>query len=86
MTWGYNADSNPTSISYATNGTAGLVQSYGYDNNGNLTSQTTGGNLPNASYTYTPSGQITSAGQPGGTAYSTMTDQHGDVTAAFSPR
>jgi RHS repeat-associated protein len=74
MTWGYNADSNPASISYATNGTAGPVQSfgydglqreasdtltsasgsvlatqtYGYDNNGNLTSQTIGG----VSYTY----------------------------------
>jgi RHS repeat-associated protein len=36
-------------------------------------------------YTYTPSGTITSAGQPGQTAYSTITDQHGDVVAAFSP-
>ena len=69
MTWAYNADSNPTSVSYATNGTSGPVQSfgydslqrlnsdvldsssgsvlasetYGYDNNGNLTAQTAGG-------------------------------------------
>ena len=78
MTVAYNADSNPRSVSYATNGTAGPVQSfgydslqretsdtltsasgsvlasqtYGYDTNGNLTSRTAGGDLPNASYSY----------------------------------
>jgi RHS repeat-associated protein len=78
MTWAYNADSLPTSVSYATGGTAGPVQafsydtlnrlasdtvtsaggttlaseSYGYDANGNLTSQATGGLMRTASTTY----------------------------------
>jgi RHS repeat-associated protein len=36
-------------------------------------------------YSYTPSGTVTAAGTPGGTAFTTMTDQHGDVVGTFSP-
>jgi RHS repeat-associated protein len=107
MTWAYNSDSNPTSISYATNGTAGPVQSfgyddlqretsdtltsasgsvlasetYGYDNNGNITSQTTGGDLPNASYTYTydEANRLISA-TSGGTTTNYAYDGDGNLT------
>jgi RHS repeat-associated protein len=107
MTWGYNADSNPTSISYAKNGTAGPEQSlgydglqrltsntltsatgsvlasetYGYDNNGNVTSQATGGDLPNASYSYAydQANRLTSA-TSGGTTTSYGYDNDGNLT------
>jgi RHS repeat-associated protein len=95
LTWAYNSDSHPTSVSYATNETAGPVQSfgydalqrltsdtltsasgsvlaseaYGYDSNGNVTSQTTGGGLPNASttYTYDQADRLASAASAGTT-------------------
>jgi RHS repeat-associated protein len=78
LTYGYNADSNPTSVSYASGGTAGPTEtlgydglqretsdtltsasgttlaseSYGYDSDGNLTSESAGGLLPASSTTY----------------------------------
>jgi RHS repeat-associated protein len=109
MTWAYNADSNPTSISYATNGTAGPAQSfgydslqretsdtltsasgstlasetYGYDNNGNVTSRTTGGGLPNASYSYTydEANRLVSA-TSGGATTDYAYDNAGNLTQA----
>lgn len=95
MTWAYNADSDPKSISYATGGTAGPVQtfgydslerlktdtltsasgttlaseSYGYDNNGNITSESTGGLLAASSvtYGYDEANRLTSAASSGST-------------------
>ena len=79
---------------------AGTV-SYGYDALGRLASRTAGsgsatslsylgtsGTLASdgtSDYSYTPSGAVTGVQQSGGAAYTTMTDQHGDVIAAFSP-
>lgn len=119
LTWAYNADSNPTSISYATNGTAGPVQSfgydslqretsdtltsasgpvlasetYGYDNNGNVTSETAAGGLPNASHTYgyDEANRLTSA-TTGGTTTNYAYDndgnltQDGPVTSTYNPQ
>jgi RHS repeat-associated protein len=95
LTYGYNADSNPTSVSYSTGGTAGPAESlgydglqrltsdtitaasgatlaseaYGYDNDGNLTSQSTGGLLPASSETfgYDEADRLTSASANGST-------------------
>ncbi len=109
LTLAYNADSNPNSISYATHGTAGPVQSfgydslqretsdtltsasgsvlasqaYGYDSNGNLTSRTTGGGLPNASssYTYDEANRLVSA-TSGGATTGYAYDNAGNLTQA----
>jgi RHS repeat-associated protein len=107
MTWAYNADGNPASLSYATNGTAGPVQSfgydglqrlasdtltsasgsvlasqaYGYDADGDVTSRTTGGDLPNASYSYAydQANRLISA-TSGGTTTSYGYDNDGNLT------
>jgi large repetitive protein len=79
---------------------AGSV-SYGYDALGRMDSRTVGsGSATSLSYlgtgstlasdgtndySYTPSGLVTAVGTPGGTAFTTMTDQHGDVVGTFSP-
>jgi RHS repeat-associated protein len=72
---------------------------YAYDGLGRLVTRTTGaGNTSLAwagtgttlasdgtsSYSYTPAGAITAA-KTGGTGYATMTNLHGDLTAAFAP-
>ncbi len=64
LTWGYNADSNPTSISYATSGTAGPTQSFGYNSLQQVTSDTltsaSGSTLASESYGYDADGNVTS--------------------------
>ena len=88
-----------TSDAYGDLASAGGV-SYTYDALGRMVSRGTGSGSTSlaylgtsdslasdgtSDYTYTPSGTVTAAGTPGGTAYATMTDQHGDLVAAFSP-
>ncbi len=91
---------NDTWDAYGDVASAGTV-SYGYDALGRLTTRAAGsGSATSLSYlgtsdtlasdgtsdySYTPSGAVTGAQQSGGTAYTTMTDQHGDVIGAFSP-
>jgi RHS repeat-associated protein len=91
LTWAYNADSNPTSVSYAIGGTAGPAQAFGYDSlqrvasdtltsasgtqlqpetygwdaNGNLTSQTVGSY--SGTYAYDQASRLVSATAGGGT-------------------
>jgi len=107
LTWAYNADSNPTSVSYTTGGVQGPVQSYGYDglqrltsdtltsasgtalaseqygydNDGNVTSQQTGGLLPatQVAYTYDEASRLTSS-VSGGTTTSYGYDADGNLT------
>jgi RHS repeat-associated protein len=107
LTWGYNSDSNPTSISYSTGGTAGPTETlvynslqrltsdtltsassatmaseaYGYDSNGNVTSQTTGGLLAASSqtYGYDEANRLTSA-TSGGTTTGYGYDGDGNLT------
>ena len=106
LTYAYNADSLPTSVSYASGGAAGPVQAvsydslrrvasdtvtsasgktlaaqtYGYDANGNLTSQTTGGLMAAAStsFGYDEAGRLTSA-TTGGTSTSYAYDGDGNL-------
>ena len=106
-TWAYNADSNPTSVSYTTGGTQGPVQAYGYnglqqltsdtvtsasgtllaseqygyDSDGNVTSQQVGGLLPNSqvTYTYDEASRLTSS-VSGGTTTSYGYDADGNLT------
>jgi len=107
LTWAYDPDSDPNSISYATDGTAGTEQSfgyddlqrltsdklssasgtvlasetYGYDNDGNITSQATGGGLPDVSttYAYDDADRLTSA-TSGGTTTEYAYDNDGNLT------
>jgi RHS repeat-associated protein len=107
LTWAYNSDSNPTSISYASGGSAGPVQAfgynalqqvtsdtltaasgstlasetYGYDADGNVTSQATGGSLGTSSttYIYDQADRLTSAAS-GGTTTGYAYDHDGNLT------
>jgi RHS repeat-associated protein len=107
--YGYNADSLPTSIGYSVNGTAGssqaltydslnrlasdtltsstgatlAAQTYGYDNNGNLTSQTTAGlaGAGSTTYTYDEANRLASA-TTGGTVTDYAYDGDGNLTQA----
>jgi len=73
---------------------------YGYDALGRLVTRGTSAGTASLSYlgtgssvasdgsddySYDPSGSLVAAGAAGGTGYSTLSDLHGDVTAAFSP-
>ncbi|HSZ39530.1 MAG TPA: RHS repeat-associated core domain-containing protein [Trebonia sp.] len=91
LTWAYNADSNPTSISYATNGTAGPVQSYGYNELQQQTSDTltsaTGSVLASEAYGYDEDGNVTSQATGGGLADTSATyayDKADRLTSAIS--
>ena len=109
LSYGYNADSLPTSVSYAKGGTAGPAQtlaynglqqltsdtltsatdatiasaSYGYNANGDLTSQATTGyaGAGSTTYGYSEADQLTSA-TTGGTTTSYGYDADGDLTQA----
>jgi RHS repeat-associated protein len=109
LTYGYNADSLPTSVSYAEGGTAGPTQSlgynglqqptsddlnsasgasiasasYGYNADGDMTSQDTTGYAGAASttYGYNEADELTSA-TTGGTTTSYGYDADGDLTQA----
>jgi RHS repeat-associated protein len=69
LSYGYNADSSPTSISYAENGTAGRTQSLGYNGLQQLTSDTltsaSGSTIASASYNYNADGDLTSQATTG---------------------
>jgi RHS repeat-associated protein len=77
LTWGYNADSNPTSISYSSDGSAGPVESLGYNDLQQLTSQTltsaSGATLASESYGYDSDGNVTSQSTGGQLAASSAT-------------
>jgi RHS repeat-associated protein len=64
LTYGYNSDSLPSSVSYATGGTAGPSRSYLYTGLQQLSSDTLkaagGGTIASASYGYNPDGDLTS--------------------------
>jgi RHS repeat-associated protein len=109
LTYGYNSDSLPSSVSYASGGTAGPTRSYlydglqqlttdtlkaaggatiasasyGYNANGDLTSQTTTGYAGpgSTSYGYNEADELTSA-TTGGTTTSYGYDADGNLTAA----
>ena len=109
LSYGYNADSLPATISYATAGKVGASQalgytglqqlasdtlksasgatiasaSYGYDADGNLTSQATVGSAGAAStsYAYNQADELTSAAA-GGTTTNYGYDADGDLTSA----
>jgi RHS repeat-associated protein len=69
LTYGYNADSLPATISYAESGTAGPTQSYAYDGLQQLTSDTltsaAGGTVASAGYGYNADGDLTSLATTG---------------------
>jgi RHS repeat-associated protein len=109
LSYGYTANSQPATISYATGGTQGPTQtltytplqqlatdtlttpggatialaSYGYDNNGNLTSQTTTGYAGAAAttYGYDQANRLTSA-TTNGTTTSYSYDPNSNLTQA----
>ena len=64
LTYGYNSDSLPSSVSYATGGTAGPARSYLYTGLQQLSSDTLksagGATIASASYGYNPDGDLTS--------------------------
>lgn len=89
-----------TSNAYGQLATAPGGLSYGYDALGRLVTRGSGSSPASMSYlgtgsvlasdgtrnySYTPSGAMTATGVPGQSAYATMSDQHGDVAATFSP-
>ena len=74
--------------------------SYGYDGLGRLATRTAGSGATSmayagtgttlasdgtSTYSYTPAGAITATKTSGGTGYATLTNLHGDLTAAFAP-
>jgi hypothetical protein len=76
------------------------VERYAYDALGRLVTRTVGAgsaslsylgggdtlaNDGTSNYSYTPSGDLTAEKASGGSAYATMSDQHDDVVASFSP-
>ncbi len=69
LTYGYNADSMPKSISYAEGGTAGPTQSIGYNGLKQLTSDNLtsagGATIASASYNYNADGDMTSQATTG---------------------
>jgi RHS repeat-associated protein len=64
LTYGYDSDSLPSSVSYATGGTAGPTRSYLYNGLQELTSDTLtaagGGTIASAAYGYNADGDLTS--------------------------
>ena len=69
LTYGYNADSLPAAVSYATGGTAGPVRSYGYDGLQQLTSDTlapaSGAAIAATTYGYNANGDLTAQATTG---------------------
>ena len=69
LTYGYNADSLPTSIAYAKGGTAGPKQALGYNGLQQLASDTltsaSGATIASASYSYDADGNLTSQATTG---------------------
>jgi RHS repeat-associated protein len=69
LTYGYNADSLPASVSYAKSGTAGPTESLGYNGLQQLTSDTLtssgGATIASASYGYNADGDMTSQATTG---------------------
>ena len=69
LTYGYNANSRPSSVSYATGGTAGPVRSYAYNGLHQLTGDTLtaagGAPIASAAYGYNANGDMTSQATTG---------------------
>ena len=88
LTWGYNSDSNPTSVSYATGGTAGPTESFGYDSLQRLTSDTltsaSGATLASEGYGYDNNGNVTSQATGGLLAASSQTDTYDEANRLIS--
>ena len=91
LTWAYNPDSNPSSVTYATGNSAGPQQSFGYDGLQRLTADTltspSGATLASESYGYDPDGNVTSQATGGQLPAMSATygyDQDSRLTSATS--
>ena len=91
LTYGYNADSQPTSIAYATGGTAGPTVGLGYNQLQQLTSQSltsaSGAAIASATYGYDSNGNLNSqstAGFAGAGSTSYGYDQANRLVSASS--
>jgi YD repeat-containing protein len=83
LTWAYDSDSSPASVSYSSAGSAGPVESLGYNDLQQLTSQTltsvSGTTLASESYGYDSDGNVTSESTGGMLAASSETFRYDEA-------
>jgi RHS repeat-associated protein len=91
LTYGYSPNSQVASIAYATGGTAGPKQAFGYDQLGQVTSQTltaaSGATIASAGYGYDGAGNLTSqttTGYAGAASITYTYDQANRLISAAS--